>query len=532
MEKDLDTKNYDVDTNDIHSDEEIKSTLFDTNRAYENAHFRDQDFQIQESNIWNNVDEAYEAVKGNGTFIPAYALILGIGASMASLSVVIPLLVKVPDLQCSSDAGQTWNSWDHDDAWSSSSSLIYRKNNKSIETIDNWITKFDMIWADGILISLFGALYFIGFVIGAVTIVRLGDIYGRKPISVWTNILSIFIYIGLYFANSKELVYVLLVPTGALYIARFILLYIYMLELMPENLIIFYHIISSILGTLLECGFLVYFIFVDDGLKIFFVIIAASLVHMIWHYYWPESPKFLYSQRRFDELHESLSYIAEVNKAEPWNKKFTIECTTEYSESGSDLTSTEISMIDAIKDSIYRSNLIIMAFNWCVCSLSFYVINFYISDFPGSTFVNWFILIISDVISTIVTLPAMKLIGLNHGFSCSYAIVIVLSIISWFVKHITILAYFWVFFIRFGVNLAFNLWYFGSLQIFRVKLRSRSFAVCNLFARILTIGSPLIVELVPFPMLLIAVWSLITWVISQFIVEDNRFDDDNDAKDK
>lgn len=88
------------------------------------------------------------------------------------------------------------------------------------------------------------------------------------------------------------------------------------------------------------------------------------MLHLIPVLRAPESPNFLYTQKRYDELREALSTIAYSNGAVFKEIKFLQEL---YEEEGP--TPEVISMLDALKDPVYLKNLIIMTLNWSVCSV-------------------------------------------------------------------------------------------------------------------------------------------------------------------
>lgn len=102
---------------------------------------------------------------------------------------------------------------------------------------------------------------------------------------------------------------------------------------------------------------LVYFI--GDARKVLLIIFAISVFHFIFLIATPESPKFLHSVHKFKEMNESLKYIAYINGAHlPETEKIEEEIIT------NSLDNSTFSFIQALKDSIYRNNLFIMALNW------------------------------------------------------------------------------------------------------------------------------------------------------------------------
>ena len=482
------------------------------------------------SPYWNDIDEAYSIIEGKNYFIPYFALILCLGGHLTSITGFIPFLVKTPDLLCSYNDGKSWSKWDRDEACSNSHSLMYKVDQNSMETVLNWNTLFDLTCSSKLTLGLFGSFIFIGCAIGSITILRFGDIYGRKPVVNITNILSIFVLIGLYFAHNIILVYFLLLLVGALHLTKGTLLYIHYLEFIPNSQMLKYHSLACVIQISFGFVGIVFFMLVTDGLRYMFVVTAISIIHSFWIFAWPESPRFLYSKRKFEEVHKALAFIARINRAQPWHQKFAIE-SDEHSDVDSDAAPT-INMVDAFKDNTYRSNLIIMAINWIVWSLSFHVIGYYIGEFPGSTFVNASIIVLADVLSCSLIKPYVNLIGVKHGFSAAYACVIVIILLYTFTKKNVVIDYFCVFSMRFGINMAFSLSYYGNSEIFDVKLKSRSYAIWMFWAKVFTIASPLMVELMPHPILAIIGLTFVAGILSQFIRKGNSFRDPEGLKDK
>ena len=85
---------------------------------------------------------------------------------------------------------------------------------------------------------------------------------------------------------------------------------------------------------------------------------------------------------------------------------------------------------------------------------------------------------------------------------------------------------------RFGINLAFTLSYFGNSEIFDVKLKSRSFAICTFSAKVFTVASPLMVEMLPHPIYFIIVLTLFASVSSLFLRKGNTFQDPQGLRQK
>lgn len=73
-------------------------------------------------------------------------------------------------------------------------------------------------------------------------------------------------------------------------------------------------------------------------------------------------------------------------------------------------------------------------------------------------------------------MPLMKEFGTKNGFTIAYVFIITSTVLYTLFGSISGLGYFLVFLMRLGLVLAFSLSYFGSSELFDVKVKSRSFA--------------------------------------------------------
>ena len=125
---------------------------------------------------------------------------------------------------------------------------------------------------------------------------------------------------------------------------------------------------------------------------------AALLIAVIFS---PESPKFLYASRKWDELHQNLNYIAKFNGAEEWNGKFYDEVHNDH------LNEEQLGFFEILKTSKVRYNLLIMALNWACWSCWFYIIGYSMNKFKGNVYVNGLIIGIADIIGGLLSVILM-----------------------------------------------------------------------------------------------------------------------------
>ena len=80
-------------------------------------------------------------------------------------------------------------------------------------------------------IGLIGSSFLIGMVIGCMTVTRLGDVYGRKPIFMFGMGLSVIMIVILIFTTNYIMVYFLVFFFGIATTGKTFVGFTYMLEL-------------------------------------------------------------------------------------------------------------------------------------------------------------------------------------------------------------------------------------------------------------------------------------------------------------
>ena len=163
--------------------------------------------------------------------------------------------------------------------------------------------------------SLIGSLFFVGTFLGSFVLPRAADIYGRKPLFLIGLSLYIFVVICLYFVGSLAWLYVLLFLGGVSETGRYYVAYVYAIEMMPKRvqdatgIYIFLVFAFAMTYIALQFWFITKDVFTNNWIAL--VLALMSLVSVTL--FMPESPRFLYSQKRFTECKEVLKKIIEMN---------------------------------------------------------------------------------------------------------------------------------------------------------------------------------------------------------------------------
>ena len=130
-------------------------------------------------------DECLESKGGFGRF-QWFSSITIILAYTSGNYIVYTLgsFLLLPQFQCSRESSpDIWFECEHKefcDNGEQLSGVNFRVDWDSIYSLRNWIEPLDLYCISSFKMGLFGSLYFAGFAFGCLTVVRLGDVYGRK----------------------------------------------------------------------------------------------------------------------------------------------------------------------------------------------------------------------------------------------------------------------------------------------------------------------------------------------------------------
>ena len=109
------------------------------------------------------------------------------GNPFTNLSLVLPYLGHIPNLKCSLDDGEFWFECSQEYACDSENNILYDVDNTQYSTLNNWVVKFDLVCQPAMKIAMFGFCMFIANALSTVTLMKLGDIIGRRKMVGITN---------------------------------------------------------------------------------------------------------------------------------------------------------------------------------------------------------------------------------------------------------------------------------------------------------------------------------------------------------
>ncbi len=162
-------------------------------------------------------------------------------------------------------------------------------------------------------------------------------------------------------------------------------------------------------------------------------------------------------------------------------------------------------------------NLPLMIINWCVCSMSFYILGYFVNYFHGNSYMNGFLIGLADIIATILGRVLQLIVPTRIAFVTSFSVAAFFSVVYLIFQFSTFMVPITIVLMRCAVTTAFSMAYFGNQEYFPAQYQSTVFGVCNICSRFLTILAPLSVELIPQPIILVTIATVGSAVSSIFL---------------
>jgi MFS family permease len=179
-------------------------------------------------------------------------------------------------------------------------------------SLHNWIEQYGLTCASGNEIGNIGSSFFVGTFIGSILIPRAADVVGRKPMFVLGLVIYIFVIVGLIFASNYYTLMVLLAISGIGEAGRYYVAYVYVIEIFHSKyqsaagIAIFICFSASKVFICLQFMLIPYRNWLGMA-YISFILAVGSLIMTIFTM--PESPRFLYSKKKFEQATKILQHV-------------------------------------------------------------------------------------------------------------------------------------------------------------------------------------------------------------------------------
>jgi MFS family permease len=236
------------------------------------------------------------------------------------------------------------------------------------------------------MFGLFGSMFFGGVVIGSFIFPRLSDIYGRKYIAIFGNLLHCMAALGMVFAGNFNFSLALIFIMGLGMSGRVFVGYVFFTDSFRADDVKRYSIAMHLVDScpILVC--VIYFKFVSKNWQyIYATPTIMLLLNTLYLAMQPEPPKFYHGIGDYKMAREVLTQIGRENRVlsaqERFSKKFDSEMIPQGEKS-------KLSVTAFLSSRLNLKNCLIFIMMNIACSFGFYLINFYVKYLPGSFYAN------------------------------------------------------------------------------------------------------------------------------------------------
>jgi MFS family permease len=380
----------------------------------------------------STLDEELFKTRGNGSFMIVVSSIM-ISFAFAELMVfATPFLELIPPLQCNS--GEDWFMCEQEQACEPG--IEYRTVMDDKYSLINWVPDLDIVCSPQWKVGLLGSAIFSGMFFGALFLSPISDHFGRRPINIIGLTLSLAGSIWIYFFPNWISVTISLIFSGIGMYTRLSISYLYTLEMFDEERCKPIAAIIMSINNSLSSVMALYFILGGRDATIFvFISIFILFYSIIFIPILPESPKLLYSLKKYNETRNCLSKIAHINGLK--YKKVVFK--EEYEAQTLLLNNNRSDAIELEKDEeikeveveadftiLYKNpkfllNMGIVIFVFMFNVFSMYMLSFMLKYLPGDKYWNLFLLGVADFIPSVMSgvvmavLPTKRAMILVHG---------------------------------------------------------------------------------------------------------------------
>jgi OCT family organic cation transporter-like MFS transporter 4/5 len=397
--------------------------------------------------------------------------------------------------------------------------------------LKTWATDFNLFCEKSIYFGFIGSVYFLGILFGSFFLPKFTDKFGRKPVLIFILLAYLVTSAVTLIAWSYAVLFFISFIIGVLFSGTSICAFVLNFEsssserkLELSTILMMSYSIGAIIHILI-------FFYFQNWIITVLITSIICIILLILSFHIQESLQFLYSKGRYGEMEKVLEYIAKINSRSEKLKTYLASTDMEYliKESNDRIIEREndkkdettlygIAEILPLKS--YRSKLIIMSINWFVMTLTFYGINFNVTNFGTNPYFTGILIYASESIAQLCALYFITVYGCQKTLIGSYLLsflgLVTMSVIS----HRSSWYLVFLFLSKFGISATTSTNYTYTADIFPIMVRMAAMSFCSLMSRIGGMAGTMIIELTHYAMMGFGLLCLITALLLLLIKTD------------
>ncbi|CAI2368258.1 unnamed protein product [Moneuplotes crassus] len=465
--------------------------------------------KITVDNLLENVSKRFQVFS---TIVHAIGFCMG-----GFLSFALPLVELFPQFQCYDATTGGYTNCSRQEACDSHNWAINWEEERSIK---NWISDMNIYCIEKWKIGLFGSMYYFGYLLGSIVFVNVSDMYGRKICTRVSYIGHTIAFFFIIFISNLYTRYACIFLCGFVGSVRCSVSYTTGCEFLQKRYQIWSSTVTQMINACVPMFLAIYFWKITDYWIYFFLFtLTICVLNCINTFFIPESPRWLFSQKRDQEAIGVLNSISKSKDRDkiPLHNDLRLEENSNNSqEDCMEIIEKGPSPLTLLwKNRKDRYHLIIIASFWFVACIMNYLMNFYIKYVPiERIFLMILLAAVAEFISKTLNGILISKMGFTHAtqfFQCVCIISAVIYIIFFQRSEFIIIV---IFVLKLSASANFASMYFACPTLFESKIAVTAYNLCNISGKIGAVIAPLLAEIPGrWPMIIFLGCSVISFLL-------------------
>ncbi|KAG1682444.1 Solute carrier family 22 member 6-B [Nymphon striatum] len=248
---------------------------------------------------------------------------------------------------------------------------------------------------------------------------------------------------------------------------------------------------------------------------------CLSLPCLLFFWIGIESPKWLISQKRYEDAKTAIKIFAKMQGKEVPESSLQIP---EEEQVNNENEQKKLNPLDLFRTPELRFRMILISIIWFFDSLIYYSISLGVKEIPGSIYVNYSLLAAGDIIAVVTATFAIKYFRRVLCMSASMFSVTIFSFCQLAVAPDASMAIAGLAICgRFVTTITFIMTYVFTAELFPTPLRSSAFGTGSMFSRVGGIAAPYVATVIevwrPLPVLILGSCGIIGGIVLLFLPE-------------
>lgn len=195
-----------------------------------------------------------------------------------------------------------------------------------MDSLHNWVEQLNLYCVSETAIGFIGSSFITGCFVGSFILPRAADIVGRKPMFLTGLVIFVAVVVASLFTTNLKFMYFLLFMGGISETGRYYVAYVYLIEFVPakfqNNAGLYIFMVFGVVMTYIAMQF--WFIVKYWQINAVWALVLATISFVVTVVWMPESPRYLYSRKKFNQAAAVMERIAKLNTGQACTIEFQV----------------------------------------------------------------------------------------------------------------------------------------------------------------------------------------------------------------